>query len=141
MKKRVNVTVAAAASLALLAAVAAPAHGALHLKLDKSTPEADQVLAQAPDKLVLDFSQRPELAVSRVMVKGSDGGDAELSEVRRSEEDETILWVAFEQPLGEGTYAVSWLTGSGDGHPVRGEFSFTVSSGRVRAHPTSATGR
>jgi methionine-rich copper-binding protein CopC len=38
--------------------------------------------------------------------------------------------VAFEEPLHDGAYTVNWTTSSGDGHPVRGEFSFTVSTGR-----------
>jgi len=128
MKK--STFLAVAALIAVVFAVgSAPAESVVHLQLDKSVPEADQVLTESPSKVVLEFSLKPELAVSRIMVKG-DHGDAKLSDVARSEEDETILWAAFEEPLVDGAYAVSWVTSSGDGHPVRGEFSFTVRAGR-----------
>jgi methionine-rich copper-binding protein CopC len=107
----------------------APAESILHLKLDSSTPQADQVVSESPDKIVLDFSQRPELPVSRIAVTGAQGA-AELADVQRSEEDDTILWAAVEEPLADGAYTVNWVTSSGDGHPVRGEFSFTVTTGR-----------
>lgn len=124
MKKGATLAVAALIAVVLFVG-SAPATSFVHLKLDKSIPEADQVLREAPDKIVLEFSLKPELSVSRITVKG-DHGDAKLTDLARSEEDETILWAAFEAPLADGTYAVSWVTSSGDGHPVRGEFSFTV---------------
>ena len=105
MKK--GATLALAALIAVVLVVgSAPAESGIHLKLDKSLPEADQVLRETPDKVVLEFSLKPELAVSRITVKG-DHGDAKLTDVARSEEDETILWAAFEEPLADGTYAVT----------------------------------
>ena len=128
-KSRVLVAVAVMLSFAALGAQPTPADGVVHLKLDKSTPEADQVLTAAPDRVVLDFSLAPELAVSRVVVSNGET-DAKLGELKRSEDDETILWAGFEEPVADGMYTVNWTTSSGDGHPVRGEFSFTVSAGR-----------
>ena len=116
-------------AVAIAVAGAAPAENVLHLKLDKSMPEADQVLASSPDKIVLEFSEEPELAVARVSVTAGHG-DAKLSKVARSEEDATILWVAVEEPLVDGTYTVTWVTSSADGHPVRGDFAFTVKADR-----------
>ena len=129
MKKGAFLAVAAVLVVVVVAVGSAPAENVLHLKLDKSTPEADQVLRQAPGKIVLEFSQQPELAVSRITVK-SDHGDAMLTDVARSEEDATILWAAFEAPLADGAYTVNWMTSSSDGHAIRGEFSFTVRADR-----------
>lgn len=129
MRMRAPMAAVAALAVVLAAAGAAPAAVVLHLKLDASVPEADQVVTEAPDRIVLDYSQSPELAVSRVTLEGEQG-EVEVSEVKRSEEDDTILWVAIEQPLTDGAYTVNWVTSSGDGHPIRGEFSFTVSTGR-----------
>lgn len=129
MHRRLVLVVVTAFAAGLLLAGAAPAESVLHLKLDKSAPEADQVVSEAPTKIVLEFSERPELAVSRIAVKGAHG-DAKLTAVARSEEDETILWAAFETPLTDGAYTVSWMTSSSDGHAVRGEFSFTVRAAR-----------
>ena len=55
---------------------------------------------------------------------------AELGKVTRSEEDETILWTAIEEPLPNGNHTVSWVTSSSDGHPIRGEFTFTIGAAR-----------
>ena len=129
MSRRLVLVVATAFTLGLLLAGVAPAENALHLYLDKSAPEADQIVTEAPTKIVLEFSEEPELAVSRIAVKGAHG-DVKLKEVARSEEDETILWAAFEAPLTDGAYNVTWMTSSGDGHPVRGEFAFTVRAER-----------
>ena len=129
MRRRLVLVVVMAFSVGLLLAGPAPAENVLHLMLEKSAPEADQVVSKAPTKIVLEFSEEPELAVSRIAVKSAHG-DAKLTEVARSEEDETILWAAFEAPLTDGAYTVTWMTSSSDGHPVRGEFSFTVRAAR-----------
>lgn len=129
MRKRAFLVVRAVLVVVALTVGLATAAVFLHLKLDKSTPEADQVLREAPAKIVLDFSEKAETAVTRISVK-SEHGDAKLTTVASSEDDETILWAAFEEPLADGVYSVSWVTSSNDGHPVRGEFSFTVSAGR-----------
>lgn len=129
MIKRAIPTVLVVVGLIVFATLPAPAETVLHLRLDKSTPEADQVVTEAPAKLLLDFSQRPEIAVSRVVVTGAHGA-ATTTEPKLDEEDDSIIWVAFEEPLHDGAYTVNWTTSSGDGHPVRGEFSFTVRTGR-----------
>jgi len=129
MHRRLVLVVVMAFSVGLLLAGLAPAENVLHLMLEKSAPEADQVVSKAPTKIVLEFSEEPELAVSRIAVKGAHG-DAKLTDVARSEEDETILWASFEAPLTDGAYTVTWMTSSSDGHPVRGEFSFTVRAAR-----------
>ena len=125
MKKLAAVLVASLMMVSLVAVGVAPAESVLHLKLDASLPEADQVLEASPERIVLEFSIRPELAVSRIQIE-----DAKLGKVARSEDDETILWVVVEEPLAAGAHTVNWVTSSGDGHPVRGEFTFSVGANR-----------
>ncbi|MGD8329908.1 MAG: copper resistance protein CopC [Acidobacteriota bacterium] len=129
MKKHLLVTAVVALGVVVLVAAPVPAASVLHLQLDKTIPAADQVVTASPEKIVLEFSEKPELAVSRVSLK-SDERDIELSEVKRSEEDESTLWVAIPSPLANGAYTVSWTTSSADGHPVRGEFAFSVAVAR-----------
>jgi len=105
------------------------ATGAIHLQLNKSTPAADAVLTESPEKIVLEFSESFEMAVSKVTIKGA-GGDVTLGKLGRHEEDETIMWAPIETPLADGVYSVNWVTSSGDGHPVRGDFDFTVEAAR-----------
>jgi|TARA_B100000959_G_scaffold167266_1_gene175141 hypothetical protein len=97
----------------------------LHLKLDSSIPKTDEILKASPKKIVLEFSQRPELSIAKIDIQ-----DGKLGKVMRSEEDETILWAAIEESLPAGKHTVKWVTSSSDGHPVRGEFSFAVSARR-----------
>ena len=85
----------------------------LHLKLDSSIPKADEMLETPPKRIVLKFSQRPELTVAKIGIQ-----DGKLSKVMRGEEDETILWVAVEESLPAGNHIVKWVTSSSDGHPV-----------------------
>jgi hypothetical protein len=126
--KSIAISVVLLAAFALVSA-AAPAGAAFHLKLDKSEPAAEQVLEASPEKIVLYFSQRPELAISRVTITGAEG-EAKVGKVQRNEENETILWAAVEEPLAAGGYTVAWVTSSADLHPVRGEFTFTVQAAR-----------
>lgn len=126
-KQAAAILVVMLAALALAAVT--PVGAALHLKLDKSEPAAEQVLEASPEKIVLHFSQRPELAISRVTITGAEG-EAKVGKVQRNEENETILWAAVEGPLADGAYTVAWVTSSADLHPVRGEFTFTVRAAR-----------
>ncbi len=125
MRPRLVVSAVLAIAATLVVAGAAPAIEAIHLRLDKSTPAADAVVTKAPEKVVLDFSEGFEMAVSKVTLKGA-AGDVTLGKLARHEEDETIMWAAIETPMADGVYSVSWITSSGDGHPVRGNFDFTV---------------
>ena len=125
MRTRLVVSAVSAVAATLMVAGAAPATEAIHLWLDKSTPAADAVVAQSPERIVLDFSEGFEMAVSKVTIKGV-AGDVKLGKLVRHKEDETIMWAPIETPLADGVYSVSWITSSGDGHPVRGNFDFTV---------------
>ena len=129
MRTRLVVFAVLAVAATLLVAGAAPATEAFHLYLDKSMPAADAVVTQSPEKIVLEFSESFEMAVSRVTIKGV-AGDVTLGKLGRHEEDETIMWAPIETPLTDGVYSVNWVTSSADGHPVRGEFDFTVEAAR-----------
>lgn len=129
MRTRLAMSVAFAVAATLMVAGGSPAAEAIHLRLEKSTPAADAVVAQSPAKIVLDFSEGFEMAVSKVTIKGV-AGEVKLGKLARHEEDETIMWAAIEAPLDAGVYSVNWVTSSGDGHPVRGDFDFTVKAAR-----------
>lgn len=129
MRTRLAVSAALAIIATLVVAGATPAIEAIHLKLDKSTPAAGAVVTKTPERIVLDFSQGFEMAVSKVTIQGT-AGDVRLGKLVLHEEDESIMWAPIETPLSDGVYSVSWVTSSGDGHPVRGTFDFTVKAAR-----------
>ena len=46
----------------------------LHLKLDSSIPKADETLKVSPKKIVLEFSQKPELPIAKIDIQGGKLG-------------------------------------------------------------------
>lgn len=127
--------VALIASVALPTAHAAPAalppiaHGSVfHLRLTKSDPAKDQVVA-APSVIRLWFSLAPELAVTTIRVTDGEGKAIALSPVRRGSAANAPIEAEVSGALAPGRYTVFWKTSSRDGHPMKGDFVFTVREG------------
>lgn len=107
-------------------APAVDATSAWHLRLTRSSPSDGATLSAPPAEIRLWFSQTPEHAVSMIRLEGPAGAVA-LGDVSAGEEDS--LWATVEETLAAGAYTVHWRTSSGDGHPIRGTFAFTVPAG------------
>lgn len=130
MRKRLFRTLALMLTLGLVFPWASGA--ALHLRLERSAPADEAVLETPPEEIRLWFTQEPELAVSRIGLEGP-AGKVELGEVERDEDAPEVLFASVPEPLPDGRYTVSWVTSSGDGHPVKGEFGFRIdTTARVR---------
>lgn len=104
------------------ASAAAPA---FHLQLTRSSPADGAELTEPPAQIRLWFSETPEHAVSMIRLEGA-GGEVELGEVRAGDEDSLIADVVG--TVAAGDYTVTWRTSSGDGHPVRGSFTFALAT-------------
>lgn len=115
--------------LALVALVLWPAAARAHLKLQSAQPAAGDTLTTVPTELRLTFSQPVELAFSRLTLIGPDGGEVALGELRTEPGTPTVLTAAIGSVLSAGTYTVRWQTATGDAHPIRGEYAFTVAPG------------
>ncbi len=114
-----------AAVIMLAVAVALPAVALAHGLLRSSSPAAKSVLASPPRAIHLEFTEAPELTFTRIKLIGP-AGDIPLGPVEilpRMQAAATIPMV-----LGQGVYRVEWQTAGADGHPVTGQFSFTVQS-------------
>lgn len=119
--------IAATILLAVATVVTTPAaSGNLHLRLTKSAPAENAELSESPTEIRLWFSQETELSISRIAVTAADGTEIELGKVEAAEEN--ALVAAMVDVLSAGTYEVAWRTSSGDGHPIRGTFGFTVTT-------------
>ncbi|HYC51369.1 MAG TPA: copper resistance protein CopC [Gemmatimonadaceae bacterium] len=122
-----------AVALALVAPAAASAVGAsLHTALKRSEPAADSRLDRAPTRVSLWFTGKPQVAFSSIRLQtpsGEIGLDSIVADTGFS------LHAAIPQVLGPGTYTVIWRTASADGHPIRGEFAFTVSASAADTAP------
>ena len=106
----------------ILGAAAPP----LHIELVASAPAADSTVTQSPDELRLWFSAPLDVARSGAGLRGPDGS-VKLGAAAGAE-DPKVLVVPILDPLGPGTYTVSWTAAPLEDHGVRGRFRFTVAA-------------
>ena len=94
-----------------------------HLRVQRTLPEADAVLAESPRQIQVWFNQAPDPAISRLTLEGAAGeialGDTAVHE------DQSLL-AMLPSKLEAGAYTVRWRTAGDDGHTQRGDFAFTV---------------
>ena len=106
-------------------AVTLPNGLAAHQRLLRSTPEKGAQLSVAPKELRLVFNEPVELAVSRLTLIRPDG-PVYLARLRVDPDSSAILIAEIAGALVAGSYTVNWQVVGSDGHPVRGEYSFTI---------------
>ncbi|MFF3869611.1 copper resistance CopC family protein [Micromonospora sp. NPDC001898] len=114
-----------------LALPAAPASA--HNSLTGSNPENGARVAAAPARIELRFLAKPDPGTTKITVTGPDnvaalGGEPTFSGSRVS--------VPF-APGAAGLYVVGYQVASGDGHPVKGEVRFTLTTGTPAQPPSS----
>ncbi|HXF97114.1 MAG TPA: copper resistance protein CopC [Gaiellaceae bacterium] len=114
---------------AALAALAAPATASAHATLVASTPANGAVLAAAPERVLLRFSEPVETAFGSVRVY--DGAARRVDDGGTTRPQAREVAVRLRRALPRGTYTVAWRVVSADSHPVGGAIVFHV--GRPRA--------
>lgn len=130
------------AAIALVAVLAFPILLLAHAHLRRSEPAAAARLTVAPTAIRLWFSERPELAFTRIHLRGSDSTEVPLGAVAAAGGDDMGVAATISRPLAPGTYRVEWQTAGADGHPTRGSFVFTVigtTSAATMAHDTAVS--
>lgn len=121
-----NAFIVGLTSAALLAVVGtAWAHG----KLKSSSPSAGEHLSAAPRALRLDFTERPELAMTTVRLFGPTGLPVPLAPLAQAGDSPLAVVAGIQGPLTEGTHKVDWQMAGADGHPIRGTYKFTIAPG------------
>ncbi len=110
--------------MVITATLAVPAIASAHTTLESSSPANDEVLAQAPERVVLRFSERVETAFGSVRVYDAATRRADDGGTSRPEPQEVA--VGLRSGLPEGTYTVAWRVLSADSHPVSGALVFHV---------------
>jgi methionine-rich copper-binding protein CopC len=98
----------------------------VHLRLVKSTPAKDSVLASAPTHVMLWFSQEPQTRLSSITLTGPNGAAVALGPVTQCPTENVLLFAKVEGAMGAGSYTIAWRTASSDGHVIRGEIPFRV---------------
>ena len=111
-----------------------------HEGLQRSVPAKGAVLTAAPASLRLTFTSAPNLRVTRLQLLDAATAVVELGALRI---DSVRTVVAdIRGALRPGAYTVTWQVVGADGHPVRGQFSFTIAPGAtgLDAHSGGRTG-
>ena len=95
-----------------------------HVHMDRSVPEDGAHLKVAPKVVQVWFSGKVAAEWSAIEVTDAQGQRVDEGEATNAG-DPRQLDVGL-KPLGSGTYAVKLNVISGDGHRVKGSFSFVV---------------
>lgn len=117
----------AALVFALGAAGAAAATSAFHFALSKSAPVADATVP-APEEVRLWFTEAPGDNSVRIRLVDAAGAAVATTEVAADPENAAVYFVRPTSRLAAGRYTVSWRGIGDDGHPVNGDFGFSVSA-------------
>ena len=114
-----------------------PSVASAHTGLRRSEPARGARLNTGPTRIVLWFTAKPQLAFSRVRLAGP-GGDVPLGALV-ADSGNSVRASIQAGTLAPGDYTVRWQTASADGHPIRGEFVFTVLAVGNATEPAPAT--
>ena len=102
-----------------------PLAASAHTHLEKSDPADKATLATAPQSVQLWFSDKVAAEWSKIVVTGGDGQRVDQDQVSADTADPKHLQAGL-KPLVPGDYKVDWNVISGDGHRVKGSFTFSV---------------
>ncbi|MEU3445777.1 copper resistance protein CopC [Streptomyces thermolilacinus] len=112
-----------AALLGTVLSGAASAHSAL----TGSDPADGAVVATAPQRVTLTFSEQVALGDDSIRVLEPSGKRADSGELRDLCSGSVVKYgVDLRDGLPEGTYTVAWQAVSADSHPISGAFSFSI---------------
>jgi methionine-rich copper-binding protein CopC len=94
-----------------------------HTELSQSVPADQAALEVAPKEVMLHFSQAVRLTALSVTKQGESPADLGPLPAGTNEH-----FVVPAGDLAAGAYTVEWRALAGDGHALRGAFTFTVGS-------------
>lgn len=113
---------ASAVLLAVVAVLALAGPARAHDQLTDSSPADGQTLHEPPEELVLNFSGELSDLGTQLVAAGPGGPVADGEPMVEG----TRLTQRLRTGATAGDYTVTWRVVSSDGHPIAGEFSFTV---------------
>lgn len=95
---------------------------AAHSKKQSTWPEDGATVTGAPEKISMDFDKPILITMFRVIGPGGEEVDVE----RQDGMQPVHKFEATPEAMAPGAYEIIWRGLSSDGHPVEGEFAFTV---------------
>ena len=127
MRRLIRTAMMLAAVIAVSAAARPnPADSEMHLRLVKSVPAKDSVLAAAPTHVMLWFSQEPQARLSAITLTGPNGATVALGPVTQCPTEKELLFAKIDGAMSAGAYTIAWRTAGAEGHVIRGEVAFRV---------------
>ena len=111
--------------IAVFGTLAAPEAAYAHVQLNHATPAVGSTVAQAPQELVLSFTETLEPAFSAIEVHNADGAPMQAGKAVVDPATRTQMRVPL-KPLPPGTYKVIWRVLSVDTHRSQDDFTFRV---------------
>ncbi len=107
-----------------------------HDELTDTAPVDGAELAEAPAEIQLDFSA--DLApVGSVVTVAGPLGDVSTGQPQI---DGSTVRQPLQADIPPGDYAVTWRVTSGDGHPISGDFDFSIASAGIEAQDSPTDG-
>ena len=96
-----------------------------HAVLDHGEPSAGSTISTPPQQLRLSFSERVELAFSRIELWTAEGQPITTSAATIDPGNNAQL-VLQVPPLAPGRYKVTWHVVTADTHPTQGDYVFEI---------------
>ena len=94
-----------------------------HAQLMHAEPGANATVS-APKSIVLHFNEALEAKLSSFKLTNTDGEPVAVAPAATL--DAKGLSVNLTSPLPPGLYTINWAVAGHDGHPMKGNYSFTV---------------
>jgi copper transport protein len=126
--------------LALVLGTAVPASA--HAALIHTDPADGSVVATAPQRVVLSFSEGVLLSDDSLRVLDPHGTNVAVGTPGHADgpDSGSTATVPLKPGLGNGTYTVAWRAVSQDSHPVAGAFTFSIGApSKTSVDPSSVT--
>lgn len=103
-----------------------PSYASAHAVPLESTPASSESVALMPETVEIRFSERIDVAASRIRVRDSDGGTVSADNSALLQGDDYTIAVPV-TTRSEGVYTVDWsVVSKDDGHFTRGSYLFAV---------------
>ena len=118
-------------ALVALSALASPRPAFAHAEYERSEPARDEVVAEAPARVDVFFTQEVFKQAGKNYVRVFDDGETQVSEGNGTVDDDNRLHIFADLPPGlpDGRYIVEWMTTSDeDGDSDDGAFCFYVNA-------------
>src|SRR5918992_2115242 len=124
LHQRAELTIAALTIGTALLILARPAHA--HAIVHTTQPRIDEILANAPERVVMRFNEPVEINFGSLRVFDTNARRVDKGKTEHLPGEPDAIHVALEPNLPKGTYTVAWRIVSADGHPIAEAFVFHV---------------